>query len=290
MLQEVADSLYAIAPKSILYHYTSLQGLLGIVRTKKLCASDIHYLNDAQELRIFANSIATQVLKRKEQNGRDIHILEQFRDCLIDRTSNGPMMFIGSFTENGNLLSQWRGYCPYGKGVSIGFEPALLSVEASRESFAIGRCLYDVEDHERTAVQVIDHIAATSRHYEMPRSAVQHQSHHGLFLSLEPLLLRIAALIKHPSFKEEAEWRLVSPVLNNYVEPTIAYREGASSLVPYMEIPLPIDSNGALRIRRTIVGPSANPNLSIEAISRFLSKENATPNEVWSSAIPYRQA
>jgi hypothetical protein len=57
-----------------------------------------------------------------------------------------------------------------------------------------------------------------------------------------------------------------------------------------LEIPLPINSNGALRIRRTIVGPSPNPNLSIEAVSRFLSKEKVAPNEVWSSAIPYRQA
>jgi hypothetical protein len=290
MLQVVADRLYATSPSSILYHYTSLQGLLGIVRTKKLWASDIHYLNDAQELKNFSNYIAIQVLKRKEQNEIGVHILEQFRDWLVDRTSYGPMMFVGSFTENGNLLSQWRGYCPYGKGVSIGFEATLLSAEASRASFAIGRCLYDIQDHERLAVQVVDHIAATSKHYEVPKDAVEHQSHYALFLSLEPLLLRIAALVKHPSFKEEAEWRLVSPVLNNYVEPPIAYREGPSSLVPYLEIPLPINSNGALRIRRTIVGPSPNPNLSIEAVSRFLSKEKVAPNEVWSSAIPYRQA
>jgi hypothetical protein len=40
VLQGIIDELYATAPAKPLYHYTSLQGLLGIVRSKVLWASE----------------------------------------------------------------------------------------------------------------------------------------------------------------------------------------------------------------------------------------------------------
>ncbi len=289
MLQDLVDRLYSGTPSSILYHYTSLNGLLGIVKAKTLWMSDIHYLNDTEELRQFANFIAVDIMRRKERGEPNIRVLEQFRNWLLDRSASGPMMFVGSFTENGNLLSQWRGYCPYGKGVSIGFEPSRLIETAGGASFSIGRCIYERDEQERLAQRVVDCIACMSTNYVQPTDAVEHQSHHGLFLSVEPLLLRVAALVKHPSFKEECEWRLVSPAHNNYVEPAIAYREGQSSLIPYLEMPLPINSNGAIAIRRTVVGPTPNPSLSLDAISKYLSKQGVAPNEVWNSMVPYRQ-
>jgi hypothetical protein len=58
---------------------------------------------------------------------------------------------------------------------------------------------------------------------------------------------------------------------------------------PYLEVALPLNSGGALAIRRTIVGPSPNANLSFDALSRYLSKAGVRPSEVHNSGIPYRQ-
>ena len=66
MLQGIIDELYATAPAKPLYHYTSLQGLLRIVRSKVLWASEVHYLNDAEELKCFANSINGHISRRLE--------------------------------------------------------------------------------------------------------------------------------------------------------------------------------------------------------------------------------
>ena len=38
-------------PPEVLYHYTTLQGLMGIVKSNRIWASNAHYLNDVNEIR-----------------------------------------------------------------------------------------------------------------------------------------------------------------------------------------------------------------------------------------------
>ena len=49
-------------------------------------------------------------------------------------------------------------------------------------------------------------------------------------------ILQVFALIKDPSFREECEWRIISKYYPKYTVPEIKFREGASMLVPYIEI------------------------------------------------------
>jgi len=44
------ESLADPRPPAKLYHYTSTEGLLGILRNRQLWASNVLYLNDATEL------------------------------------------------------------------------------------------------------------------------------------------------------------------------------------------------------------------------------------------------
>ena len=265
---------------------------MGIVTNKTLWASDIHYLNDSEELRNFGSRLDAEILARIESGHSQIETLKQLRTWLPSRISGGPMLFVGSFTENGNLLSQWRGYCPHGKGVSIGFEPDLLVASAHRASFSFGRCVYDQVVQGRIAGEVVDNILELARGSEPSLKHHVSQSWHELFQSIEPLLLRIAALMKHSSFREEQEWRLVSQVFANYVKPPILYREGVSTLLPYLEIPLPTKlhhEKEALAILHTIIGPTPSPNLSMGSVSKYLSRAGVAPNRVSNSGIPYRR-
>ncbi len=272
-----------------MFHYTSLSGLLGIAQSKNLWASEIRYLNDTDEIKILSKHIAAEVLHRKETGAPQVLLLEQFLDWLQRRVSDGPMVFVGSFTEKGNLLSQWRGYCSYGMGVSIGFEPSLLTDAANDASFAVGRCIYKADDHKLLAGQVVESILKLSETHVSPENSIEHQSHYSLFSVIESDLLKLSALIKSSSFAEECEWRLISPVFSNYVEAPIRYRPGSSALVPYLELPLPVSSNGAIAIRQTVVGPTSTPGLSIRSVSRFLSKQGVSPNCVFNSSSSYRE-
>src|SRR5207247_68058 len=68
--------------------------------------------------------------------------------------------YIASFSTKGNLLSQWRAYCPRG-GYSIGFDGARLTqVFRKRGEFQFGSVLYDRDAQEQKVRAVIEfHLA-----------------------------------------------------------------------------------------------------------------------------------
>ena len=99
----------------------------------------------------------------------------------------------------------------------------------------------------------------------------------------------MAALLKHPAYHEEKEWRIVSPVITNYVEAGIEYREGPSMLVPFMNFRLPEAPDRRLDIEHVFLGPTPNLNISMESLSNYLSKKGASPRKgLENCEIPYR--
>jgi len=133
MITELVEKLYAQRPEKTLYHYTSFQGVIGIVEGGSLRATEIHFLNDEAEMNHTANLLPYAIVERlKEGKATNSRFLIQLREWIVHRmTLLGHMLFVACFTSNGNLLSQWRSYCPMAKGVSLGFHPATLSASAS---------------------------------------------------------------------------------------------------------------------------------------------------------------
>lgn len=271
-LRARVDELYQPTPSRPLYHYTSLGGLMGIVGGNAIRASEVKYLNDAEELTHLAKRIRDAIARRRDGAAEPAAtIMDQFVTWSRDRLTDGHMLFVSAFTEHGNLLSQWRGYTPFGKGVSLGFSPVKLAAICEASGFNLGRCVYDRHAKEAVVTDIIDGVVEEAT--RQGPSARKHptQSYHHVFEELEPVILRISALIKNSAFKEEAEWRLVSPIHANYVEAPIKYREGASSLIPYMEIPIRIGED-AEDFAEVYVGPSPQPNLSMNSVSRYLAR------------------
>ncbi len=285
--------LYAERPTKLLYHYTSLTGLMGIVESKSLYATDIRFFNDAAEIQHTANLLRYEIARRLDQYGSNTKLLNQLQQWVSDRLTNGHMLFVVSFTASGNLLSQWRGYCQKGKGVSIGFRPEDVKVHSEQQFFRIGRCRYDIKEQHKLATNIVNAIETLAEERgENLNPSKRHPSNsfHDIFEEVEADLLSIAALLKHPGFKEENEWRAVSTVTTNYIEAPICYREGASMLIPYVRFLLPKTPNGALAVEQVFLGPTPNVHQSATSLSRFLSKYNANPRiGLTYCQIPYRE-
>jgi len=78
--------------------------------------------------------------------------------------------------------------------------------------------------------------------------------------NLYAYLNRYAPIIKHKSFKEEKEWRIISraiPVSRDGFD----FRAGAAMLVPFFKIPL-FTEGQAFQIQRVVVGPTPHPEQS----------------------------
>jgi hypothetical protein len=104
--------------------------------------------------------------------------------------------------------------------------------------------------------------------------------------NLGAYLNRYAPILKHKSFSEEREWRIISRPLFCTHE-RFGYRAGASMLVPYFRIPLSSEER-PLRIEEVIVGPTPNPQQSTNSMRGFLVRQHLLKTRLRNSEAPYR--
>lgn len=293
MIKNITQKLYSDIPRETLYHYTAFKGLLGIVDSGVLWASDVRYMNDSAEMKHTADLIRADVARRMAGGNKNPKLLNQFLDWVSYRITNGHMLFGASFRSNGNLLSQWRSYSSLGKGVSIGFDPNYILQCAKNQSFQVGKCIYDPADQMDLIKQIVDAIEVLAEEHGENTDKTKRkpsQSYYDVFEMIESDLLRIAAILKHPSFQEEEEWRIVSPVITDYLTSPVLFREGTSMLVPYFEFNLAPNRGEPILLEHIFLGPTPNINLSMNSLALYLSKKGIRPQEGISYCqIPYRQ-
>jgi hypothetical protein len=265
------------SPPLLLYHYTSQEGLLGILKDKSLRMSSIFHLSDAAEYSYALQMVQDTIWARGAR-----HPLLKLYDGLHDALSVllEMSLYVCSFSGVGDLLSQWRAYTPNGIGYSIGFEASFLKQRAQAQGFGLAPCMYDVDFQRALVEKLLDLIGAS---YEEGKDDVMD----GLKFRFSSALLRFAPLFKDPSFKEEMEWRVISQVNRSSVA-TAEFRPGKSTLIPFQRFDLQ-DENQKVRIGQVYVGPNPHLDLSVDTI-RFLfaCKEVSGPRQVEASSTPYR--
>jgi hypothetical protein len=266
--------------------------LVGIVDSKVLWATHVSFLNDAVEIRHAIELLRSRISDlMSEATGTREKCLTQLREWLHHGFIYNHLLFICSFTTDGNLLSQWRGYCPPGKGVSVGFNPDALVAAADAQGFYVTRCVYERQNQVPLMDEILDAIVATADDLGEAPPSKQHptQSYYGAFERHEDLLLKTAARIKHPAFAEEGEWRAISKVGRKLNDPALRFREGASRLIPYIEFALPCKDKNALSLEHVYVGPSTEPQLAFSSVDWFLTKHGAGPKKgICASRLPLR--
>lgn len=207
-------------------------------------------------------------------------------------------VFIFSLSEESDLLSQWRGYCTEGNGYSIGFDisdevPSNFTVQG----LFLYRCEYDPIKQEEMINKFFSELIKNYLEYKKWDLQVELST---IYIINLYKFVSLAAQIKHPSFHEEKEWRLIStpiPITN----PNIKYRQGKTTLIPYMEIKL-AESNEPLELSEIVIWPQNE--LTISSLEGLLIKNNIIgktktsyiDNEdkniyipkIRSSSIPYR--
>jgi hypothetical protein len=292
MIRNITDELYSNTPQTTLYHYTSLAGAKGMIDSGFLHATEIRYFTDAAEMRHTVDKLTPETWFREGFGASNTELLRQLREWLSHRLTNGHMLYVGCFTANGNLLSQWRSYCPTARGVSLGFNPRQLMTCISHQGWRLGKCIYGEAEQGQLAERLLDEIeqlAKANGENTDPSKRHPKNSFYDIFDSIETDLLLIAALLKHPAFHEEEEWRIVSPIVTNFVEANIDYREGPSMLVPFMNFQLPEIPDRHVDLEHVYLGPTPNQSISMNSLSNFLSKKGASPRKgLEYCGIPYR--
>jgi len=145
-LQSLPPEIYNVdegpAGRPGFFHYTTYSGLLGILNTEKLWATNIDYLNDYTEFVNALDIAKSQIMLRinSKSCSRQTTLLEDLMQGVDSIRSLN--IFVASFAEQGDLLSLWRSYAG-GSGVSIAFRYDELREIASLHQFHVVKCIYD---------------------------------------------------------------------------------------------------------------------------------------------------
>jgi hypothetical protein len=292
VLADLVHEVYSHKPQQTLFHYTSLAGVLGIVREGALFATEIRYMSDASELSVAVSLLQRFARERLESTTLDPEILTQFTSWVEESFVDGAQLFVTCFSEQGDLLSQWRGYCPNGEGICLGFRPADVEQAAEVQHFRLVRCIYNGEEQNRLSQQIVMKVEAYA-HAVGPSQETLRLSRHGgssyfpAFNSLSRQLLLLAAAFKSRAFSEEQEWRVVS--FAPEPDPAqINFRKGHSMLVPFIGFSLPKSGEGSLLIASGRVGPTPHRDLAMRSLLGLIRTRVLRDYWVMASDIPYR--
>ncbi|MDQ6855008.1 MAG: DUF2971 domain-containing protein [Actinomycetota bacterium] len=276
-----------------LFHYTTAAGLLKILQSSSLWASDHRFLNDAQEA-LFARDLLVDAVRTMDNPVRSpdhwAHDLGEdaattfanYQGFIVDELgSSGFGVYVACFCESGDLLSQWRGYgTDHGYSIEVTVD-ALEATLSGLSTYAPATGVAQVRYGTDAARDVVDAALRSVADFNLNHPGVKA---HYKALELNSMLARI----KHPGFAEEREWRLVAAFeifdepIGQVEDERTKFRSTPMAIVPYIELDLPLDAIVSIR-----VGPGTNVDVREAGVRRLL-KALGSRAEVLQSDLPLR--
>jgi hypothetical protein len=271
-------------PPPVLYHYTTQGGLLGIIGIREIWASHCQYLNDEQEF-AHALGIAQDVLlnmKMFPPHQARANIVEEMEAALRDRelTRGTVNVCVCSFSEASDVLSQWRAYGGGSAGFSLGFSGPFLKAVAREQDFWLVPCIYDPGLQRELMRNLLNDVF--NENADPSRSWPNRPAGGNLIEYLN----RYAPILKHGSFAEEREWRIITKPLD-CKQDGFGYRPGGSMLIPYYRTRLATQAT-PFELSEVVIGPTPHPELSERSLRAMLHLSNLGATVVRRSSAPYR--
>jgi hypothetical protein len=303
---------------NLIYHYTSGDGLLGILSSKHLRMTNVNYLNDSSELQhgselifdyikavfeslkeprkselnIFDNPMIRQGLPKdfkepiyqyfpeKLKSAEDaFYQLKEILKQQVDLSS----FYTSSFCKNGDKLRQWMGYCSNG-GYSIGFDREILEDKVISQSI------------DFTSVEYNNYINSSGLFHTM-YSIVQELSNvidndeYDISQWVEKLTLyahevsHTGLMYKNDNFKDEEEVRAIYSEkhvdMNSIIDSEFFVKNNI--FIPYKKLDFFKHA-----ISEIIVGPMHHQSLACQSLYEF-KRQNGYEFKIKKSSIPLRE-
>ena len=198
-------------PNRLIWHYTTAAGLMGIVESGSIFATQVSCLNDATEIRYAAKrlrnaltDLSPEIVKDEECSAFVRRFVELLQDDDAAPSSAALPYFVTCFTELEDDLSQWKSYSGGENGFAIGVRTGDLFV-GDRVSL-VARVNYDPQMHEQIARLAA--IKTVEFYREGQQSGIYDWDEK--FLGIwDETLTQVAPVLKDPGFAAENEVRLV---------------------------------------------------------------------------------
>lgn len=305
------------------WHYTTIVGLEGILDSGKIWATNARFTNDTTEF-IHARDIAGTCLESLERLsflGRFPSLkLREMLNYMFDKGALSPLqneVYLVSFSEAADLLTQWMQYADCGTGVSIAFDLHYIRPPQEAEiAVTFAPCVYHQSEKEQLVRRafarftegvalldrqsrdwswldgqlrtwkIIDHVFGLTfdrAEFKEINAWKFKEQLLGAWNRTLYDLLRVASHCKHEAFTAEREWRLAMPRRKGKpsTEHPVKFR-GASGNIPFFESTL--FREGALPIVEIMTGPLCRETERIQDATR----RNGYTCPITGSNVPLR--
>lgn len=213
-----------------IYHYCSIDTFMAIIQHKSLRLSDLNKTNDYMEKK-WANKLISEVLKEKiEEYGIEINLEE---DYWYDEQSSSHLQYfkneiervlyderpilITCFSEEKDILSQWRAYGQDGTGVAIGFNNKIISLLDDKNDIIVKKIIYkEIKQKEKLGELIEATILYIRKMFKDDEFRIYDsfnmffQEEFDVFCEvLIDYIGQVGCTIKNPAFSEEKEVRII---------------------------------------------------------------------------------
>ncbi len=305
----------------VVYHYTSMESLLSIVKKQTMYATNMLYLQDVSEFN-YLKSMIKRVDKTEMTD--DERSIADVISGLEDHTKYYQYPYVASFTTERDSLLHWREFCHNGNGVCIGFssdalknlrsnpfiEPkidesnittaAMIEEQLSNlVNIAIYNAVYlDIEKtwDQKSAMQKCCNEAKEID--EMVKADGGKKEKTCIDILAKLAINSLSPIVKNGSYSGEREVRVVAtPIWDSCNR--VDFRQSNASLIPYMKLHfsspyrrkednLSTNEDSLYFIKEIIVGPSPNMNLTKGALEGYFNKLGCNVN-IDTTSILFRE-
>jgi hypothetical protein len=292
-------------PPKVLYHFTSTEGLAGIVRERKLRLTRAVCSNDASEVRHvldFARS-GVEVIREIDQSSQGLSgaaraALERLWQRLRDDNAgwHGEMNLRHTLVFDAGLpdpylacfcadarpgLLHWGHYGRAGEGFAIEVDSSRL-LDEWRTRFVKVR--YDDSQRAWDIMKLLEGFLLAEKGEAKPKPDDVLSRYRATVVAdqMEAALRAISVGMKDSEFEAENEWR-VTWLRDVDGELPLHIRSAGAELISYVEMPLPIEA-----IRRIVVGTKRDVRRTAGSLAAYLYAQGVYHIEVDESRIPFR--
>jgi hypothetical protein len=278
----------ALKNGDILYHYTSISGLEGILSNQEFWVSHCQFLNDSTEI-VYTYKLFKDMLYEKISEQRKSEVEREFiydmmsRD--IDRTFThgdyNDLLYVLSMTTNSDSNLLWANYSN-NDGYNIGFKyPEILRDLDSlhEEGLVFGLpVIYDLNLQREYISPLVDafiYLFFPDKHDQ--------ELYVKYLKSLTTCLILYSTIFKDSAFSQEEEFRFVCFMS---ADSKTNFRVSNGTFIPYVKKPFDLSNVVGLTI-----GPKNKMDIAHIGVKKFLEAHKYShikSNSIKNSKIPYR--
>jgi hypothetical protein len=272
-LRSELAAIISDSPPEVIYHYTDINGFLGIIASGKIWATHVSRLNDSSEYQHGIKVVADCVSSAMPTSSKPLvdKILSEFKKVET---------FVASYSTEHDLLSQWRSYSGGEVGYCLGLgTDGIATLDDSTP--LLEAVIYE----ESVAQQVISTMLKRVDDY-LGKNQFGEVEVGFLLGSVSATLANLACTIKHPKFREENEFRQFYQPSSNSLQLENKFRNGRFGLTPYVEIPF--IQKGRIPLKSVTISPCQDAELEMFNVETLISNYLYENVEVLVSEIPLR--